>query len=84
MAWILSLIGNIVLGAIVGFGGRIALPGAQNISALHTVAVGVVASLVGFFIFSWFWLPITFVLTVLLAAAGIKFGIDRGLLKEQH
>lgn len=81
MGFIAGLIGNIIVGAIVGYAGRLALPGAQNISAVQTVGVGVVASLIGFFVFSWFWLPITFVITVILAAVGIKVGMDRGILK---
>jgi hypothetical protein len=80
---IAALIGNLILGAIIGYAGRLALPGAQNLSPVQTVGVGVLAALVGFFIFSWFWLPITFVLTVILAAAGIKIGMDKGFLKEQ-
>ena len=75
MGFILGLIGNIILGAIVGYAARAVLPGAQDIGLAQTIAVGVIASLIGFFVFSWFWLPITFVITVLLAAAGISIGI---------
>lgn len=82
MGFILGLIANIIVGAIVGYAGRLALPGAQNLSVVQTIGVGVIAAFIGFFVFSWFWLPITFVLTVLLAAAGIKIGMDRGILKE--
>jgi len=84
MGFILGLIGNIILGAVVGGAARAVLPGAQDIGLGQTIAVGVVASLIGFFVFSWFWLPITFVITVLLAAAGIKVGMDKGLLKPQN
>jgi len=81
---IAGLIGNIILGAIVGYAARLVLPGAQDIGVLQTVGVGVVASLIGFFVFSWFWLPITFVITVVLAAAGISIGMKKGLLKPQN
>ncbi len=83
MGFILGLIGNIILGAIVGYAARAVLPGAQDIGLAQTIAVGVIASLIGFFVFSWFWLPITFVITVLLAAAGISIGIKQGILKPQ-
>ena len=83
MGFILGLIGNIILGAIVGYAARAVLPGAQDIGLAQTIAVGVIASLIGFFVFSWFWLPITFVITVLLAAVGISIGIKQGILKPQ-
>jgi len=84
MGFILGLIGNIIVGAIVGYAARAVLPGAQDIGLGQTIGVGVVASLIGFFVFSWFWLPITFVITVILAAVGIKVGMDRGFLKAQN
>ncbi len=84
MTFILSLIGNIILGAIVGYAARAVLPGAQDIGVPQTIGVGVIASLIGFFVFSWFWLPITFVITIVLAAAGISFGIKQGFLKPNQ
>ena len=49
MGFILGLIGNIILGAIVGYAARIVLPGAQDIGLAKTIAVGVLASFIGFF-----------------------------------
>ncbi len=84
MGIILSIIGNIIVGAIIGYAARLVLPGAQDIGLAQTIAVGVIAGLIGGIVFSWFWIPITFVLTVVLAAIGIKVGMDKGLLKPQN
>ncbi len=84
MGIILSIIGNLILGAIVGGLARVALPGAQDIGLPQTIGVGVLAGLIGGAVFSWFWIPITFVLTVILAAVAIKVGIDKGILKTQN
>lgn len=42
-----SIIGAIILGAIVGALARFALPGRQNISTLVTVILGILGSLAG-------------------------------------
>jgi len=42
-----SIIGTIIVGAIIGALGRLILPGKQNISILVTIVIGIVASLVG-------------------------------------
>lgn len=42
---IAQIIGSIILGAIVGAGGRAILPGAQNIGLVKTVLLGIVANL---------------------------------------
>ncbi len=44
---ITSIISAIVIGAIIGVLGRLALPGKQNISLVLTIAVGIVAALIG-------------------------------------
>lgn len=44
---ITSIIAAIVIGAIIGVLGRLALPGKQNISLVLTIAVGIVAALIG-------------------------------------
>ncbi len=83
MGVIFSIIGNLIVGGIIGYLARAVLPGAQDIGLPQTVGVGVIAGLIGGIVFSWFWIPITFVLTVILAAVGISFGIKKGLLKPQ-
>lgn len=41
-----TIIGAIIVGAIVGALGRLILPGRQNISLLMTILIGIIASLV--------------------------------------
>lgn len=42
-----SIIGAIIVGAIIGALGRVILPGRQDISIPMTIAIGILASLVG-------------------------------------
>ena len=42
-----SIIGAIIVGAIIGALGRLILPGKQNISIVMTIIIGIVASLIG-------------------------------------
>lgn len=42
-----GIISAIVIGAIIGVLGRLVLPGRQNIGALTTVVIGIVAALIG-------------------------------------
>lgn len=42
-----GIIGAIIIGAIIGALGRLVLPGRQNIGILLTIAVGIVAALIG-------------------------------------
>lgn len=42
-----GLISAIVIGAVIGMLGRLALPGRQRIGILWTIVVGIVAALVG-------------------------------------
>jgi uncharacterized membrane protein YeaQ/YmgE (transglycosylase-associated protein family) len=42
-----SIIGAIIVGAIIGALGRLLLPGKQNISLVVTILIGIVASLIG-------------------------------------
>ncbi|MBB2909281.1 putative membrane protein YeaQ/YmgE (transglycosylase-associated protein family) [Streptosporangium becharense] len=44
---IASILGAIVIGAVVGALGRLVLPGRQTIGWVLTVAVGIVAALIG-------------------------------------
>ena len=41
-----SIIGTLILGAIIGYGGRLVLPGAQDIGVVKTVLVGVVSAVI--------------------------------------
>lgn len=42
-----SIIGAIIVGAIIGALGRLILPGKQNISIVMTIIIGIVAAFVG-------------------------------------
>jgi uncharacterized membrane protein YeaQ/YmgE (transglycosylase-associated protein family) len=42
-----GIIVGIIIGAVIGILGRLALPGRQNISAVMTVVVGIVAAFIG-------------------------------------
>jgi uncharacterized membrane protein YeaQ/YmgE (transglycosylase-associated protein family) len=42
-----SIIGAIIVGAIIGALGRLILPGKQNVSIVMTIIIGIVASFVG-------------------------------------
>ena len=54
-----TVIAAIFVGAIVGFGARLILPGKQNISVGTTVFIGFIAALVGGAIAHWFGLTDT-------------------------
>ena len=41
-----AIIGTLILGAIIGYGGRLVLPGAQDIGVVKTVLLGVVSAVV--------------------------------------
>ncbi len=43
---IAALIGTLITGTIIGFGGRAILPGAQDIGLPKTIGIGVVASII--------------------------------------
>ena len=46
------MIGALILGIVAGFLGRALLPGKDSMGLLATIAVGIVGSLIGFFIFT--------------------------------
>ena len=41
-----AIIGTLILGAIIGYGGRLVLPGAQDIGVVKTVLLGVVSAVI--------------------------------------
>ncbi|MEM7095237.1 MAG: GlsB/YeaQ/YmgE family stress response membrane protein [Actinomycetota bacterium] len=49
---IAAIIGTLITGLIIGFGGRAILPGAQDIGLPKTVGLGVVAAVIVGIIFS--------------------------------
>jgi uncharacterized membrane protein YeaQ/YmgE (transglycosylase-associated protein family) len=48
-----DILWGIIGGAIIGFLGRLVLPGRQNISAVVTVLVGIVAAVLGGLVADW-------------------------------
>ena len=75
---IAALIGTLITGAIIGFGGRAILPGAQDIGLPKTVGVGVVASIiVGVVLGSINWVA-AIVAGSIVAAGVLWFSIRQG------
>jgi uncharacterized membrane protein YeaQ/YmgE (transglycosylase-associated protein family) len=48
-----AIVVGFIVGAIIGYLGRLLLPGHQNISALTTVLVGILAAVLGGIIATW-------------------------------
>ena len=82
-----SILGAIVIGAVIGALGRLLLPGRQPIGWLLTIAVGIVAALIGTAIaqvmgvattpgIDWIELVMQVVLAVI--GVGIVSGLRRG------
>ena len=73
-----AIISAIVVGAIIGALGRLVVPGKQNISIWVTIAIGIVAALIGTFIASAIGVSrtpgidwIKLVIQIALAAVGV-------------
>lgn len=71
-----SILGAIIIGAVIGALGRLVLPGRQDIGIVLTVIVGIVAALIGTFIVGPLrdtdgidWVEI--IVQIALAAAGV-------------
>ena len=81
MGFIVGLIGNLIMGAIIGFGGRAILPGAQDIGLGKTIGLGVIASIVVGIVLSGAG-PIMSIIVGSLVAAGLLWlAIRQGWLK---
>lgn len=78
---IASIIGTLIMGTIVGFGGRAVLPGAQDIGLGKTVGLGVISAFVVGLILG----SVNFILAIIvgsLVAAGLLWlSIRQGWLK---
>ena len=77
---IAALIGTLITGTLIGFGGRAILPGAQDIGLPKTVGVGVVSALiVGLILGSVSWLA-GIIVGSIVAAGVLWFSIRQGWL----
>ncbi|MEU4006503.1 GlsB/YeaQ/YmgE family stress response membrane protein [Streptomyces albidoflavus] len=78
-----GIVSAIVIGIVIGLLGRLVVPGRQRIGLLLTIAVGIVAALVGTFVAAQFGLAETkgvdwaeWGIQIVLAAIGV-FALDR-------
>ena len=76
--WIAAIIWAIIIGTVLGFLGRLIVPGRQNISVWATIGVGIAAALVGGIIATWLGVGetpgidwIKHIIQVVLAAVGV-------------
>lgn len=76
---LINLIQAVIIGAIIGFLGRLAAPGKQNIPVWLTIVVGIVAAFIGTYIARLFgiadtngidWLEL--IIQVIVAAIGVS------------
>lgn len=81
-----SIVSAIVIGAVIGVLGRLVVRGKQNISIIATIAIGIVAALIGTLIAGLIGVSetpgvdwIELVIQVVLAAVGVSFVARRGL-----
>lgn len=75
---IASLIGTLITGLIVGFGGRAILPGAQDIGLGKTVGIGVIAAMIVGVIFSGLGAIASIIAGSVVAAGVLWFTIRQG------
>jgi uncharacterized membrane protein YeaQ/YmgE (transglycosylase-associated protein family) len=84
-----SIIGAIIIGAIIGALGRLFLPGRQEIGWILTIVVGIVAALIGTALAQYLGVATTrgidwieLVMQVLLAVVGV--GLVAGIKGRRH
>lgn len=77
---IASIIGTLILGAIVGYAGRLVLPGAQDIGAIKTVGLGVISAFIVGLILGSVNVVLAIVAGALVAAGLLWLSIRQGWL----
>ena len=77
---LISLIGTLITGAIIGAGGRAILPGGQDIGLIKTVLLGVVSAVLVGLIFSGAGWLLSIILGSVVAAALLWLVIRQGWL----
>lgn len=78
---ITSIIGTLITGAIIGFGGRAVLPGAQDIGLGKTIGLGVVSALIVGIVLSGLGAIASIIVGSLVAAGLLWLAIRQGWLK---
>jgi len=76
-----ALIGTIIVGAIVGFLGRLILPGGQDIGLLRTVGLGVVSAFIVGLVLGSVNTIVAIIVSAVVAAGLLWLGIRQGFLK---
>ncbi len=77
---LISLIGTLITGAIIGAGGRAILPGGQDIGLIKTVLLGVVSAVLVGLVFSGAGWLLSIILGSVVAAALLWLVIRQGWL----
>ena len=75
-----AIIGALITGAIVGYLGRLILPGGQDIGIVKTVLLGVVSAVIVGIIFSGAGWVLSTILAALVAAGLLWLAIRQGWL----
>ena len=76
-----SIIGTLILGAIIGYAGRLVLPGAQDIGVVRTVLLGVISAVIVGIILGSVNTVLAIVIGALVAAGLLWLAIRQGWLK---
>jgi uncharacterized membrane protein YeaQ/YmgE (transglycosylase-associated protein family) len=76
-----ALIILLIIGLIIGYGGRMILPGAQDIGVVKTVLVGVVSALIVGLILGSFSSILAVILGAVVAAGLLWLSIRQGWLR---
>lgn len=77
---LVSIIGTLITGAIVGAGGRLILPGGQDIGIVKTVLLGVISAVIVGLIFSGTGAILSIILGSIVAAVLLWLAIRQGWL----
>ena len=76
-----SIIGTLILGAIIGYAGRAVLPGAQDIGVVKTVLLGVISAVIVGLILGSVNFFLAVIVGALVAAGLLWLSIRQGWLK---
>ncbi|MEM9131510.1 MAG: GlsB/YeaQ/YmgE family stress response membrane protein [Actinomycetota bacterium] len=77
----IGIIGSLIMGAIVGYGGRLVLPGAQDIGIIKTVGLGVISAFIVGLVLTNAGFFVTVIAASLVAALLLWLVIRQGWVK---